>query len=183
MSTNAVVRVGRDGFTGSPITDWCAPCKDWVVRRNDGGCPWCDHRPKTRDEAREAQREKRAFIRGFRLQRAAGDELPEDHPPGGIGAQEIEGSAVLDAEALEQCRDGVAAKDALLRHISGWRLRRRRDVVRKRDFLAHQRARDVFGSRTRRDAEGREDCQSGQDQQEYAEHELVHESEPVGGVR
>ena len=71
MATDAV-RVGRDGFTGSPITDWCAPCGDWIVRRNDGGCPWCDHRPKTQEEARAAQREKRRLLNEQRDARILG---------------------------------------------------------------------------------------------------------------
>jgi hypothetical protein len=40
-------RVGREGFKGSPITDWCDPCDDFVVRLNNGMCPWCDHKPTT----------------------------------------------------------------------------------------------------------------------------------------
>jgi len=36
------VKVGRDGFKGSSITDWCSGCGDWVVRLNTGACGWCD---------------------------------------------------------------------------------------------------------------------------------------------
>jgi hypothetical protein len=38
-------RVGRDGFTGSPITDWCPPCEDFVVRLRNGECGWCGSLP------------------------------------------------------------------------------------------------------------------------------------------
>jgi hypothetical protein len=35
-------RVGRRGFMGSPITDWCSACKDYVVPMRNGTCGWCD---------------------------------------------------------------------------------------------------------------------------------------------
>jgi hypothetical protein len=35
-------RTGRDGFTGSPITDWCGMCQDYVVLHDSGRCLWCD---------------------------------------------------------------------------------------------------------------------------------------------
>lgn len=79
MSTNAAVRVGRDGFTGSPITDWCPKCQDWVVRlnvpRHSGGrgpCPWCDHQPLTPEQARAAQREKRRLLNEQRDEKIRG---------------------------------------------------------------------------------------------------------------
>ncbi len=37
-------RVGRGGFTGSPITAWCDGCEDYVVAGNRGECLWCGHR-------------------------------------------------------------------------------------------------------------------------------------------
>jgi len=36
------VRTGRGGFTGSPITDWCGTCEDYVVLHDTGRCLWCD---------------------------------------------------------------------------------------------------------------------------------------------
>ncbi len=36
------MRVGRGGFTGSPITDWCPTCDDFVIRDGRGECVWCD---------------------------------------------------------------------------------------------------------------------------------------------
>lgn len=34
-------RVGRNGFAGSPITDWCDGCQDYVVQPPRGRCLWC----------------------------------------------------------------------------------------------------------------------------------------------
>jgi len=38
----SVVRVGRDGFTGSSITAWCRSCEDFAVFDGRGWCVWCD---------------------------------------------------------------------------------------------------------------------------------------------
>lgn len=44
-------RVGRNGFTGSPITDWCESCRDYVIRSGTR-CVWCDsERPEYRPPA------------------------------------------------------------------------------------------------------------------------------------
>lgn len=42
MSGSQSPRVGRDGFTGSPITVWCGNCRDWVVEHGKF-CMWCEH--------------------------------------------------------------------------------------------------------------------------------------------
>jgi hypothetical protein len=63
-------RVGRDGFTGSPITLWCPSCEDWVIERGTI-CVWCEGalepRPKPRrsghlgrDEQARLARERKA---------------------------------------------------------------------------------------------------------------------------
>lgn len=48
------VRVGRDGFTGSPITVWCPTCSDWVVEKGDY-CLWCEQRVTLTDAEVRAQ--------------------------------------------------------------------------------------------------------------------------------
>lgn len=81
MGTDAVGRVGRHGFTGSPITDWCGSCRDWVVRRDNGKCCWCDRTapPRkaermepTREEVRAVKREERRLVDEQRDARIAG---------------------------------------------------------------------------------------------------------------
>ncbi len=37
----AAAPVGVGGFTGSPITAWCATCQDHAVPMNDGTCGFC----------------------------------------------------------------------------------------------------------------------------------------------
>lgn len=35
------IAVGREGFAGSPITDWCAKCEDYAVPMANGTCGFC----------------------------------------------------------------------------------------------------------------------------------------------
>lgn len=39
MTTAAAV--GREGFAGSPITDWCVTCQDYAVPMRNGTCGFC----------------------------------------------------------------------------------------------------------------------------------------------
>ena len=51
-------RVGRDGFTGSPLTVWCASCRDWTLDHGDF-CLWCEHRVKpTAAQVRRRERDR-----------------------------------------------------------------------------------------------------------------------------
>lgn len=49
MTHRITTRVGRNGFAGSPITDWCEGCEDYVVPGPRGRCLWCDGQLPTDD--------------------------------------------------------------------------------------------------------------------------------------
>ncbi len=85
-------RVGRGGFRGSEITDWCDECQDFVIRMNNGECGWCYEMPASaprknlRAERKQHRRNRDAEIlkwhkRGM-SSRQIGQMLPMD--PSGV---------------------------------------------------------------------------------------------------
>jgi DNA-directed RNA polymerase sigma subunit (sigma70/sigma32) len=64
-------RVGRDGFTGSPITVWCPTCGDWTVEKGTR-CLWCEQTTERTPAQRAAvTRSPKAELRRLALERQA----------------------------------------------------------------------------------------------------------------
>jgi len=105
------------------------------------------------------------------LEHAARDELPEDRAANRIGAQEVERLRITNAETLEERRNRVAAKHAVLHHIALRSLRRRREFGNRNDF-GDERLLDVFHRRAGRDAKCGDDGQRGNEREQRREKQL-----------
>jgi hypothetical protein len=48
--------IGKGGFQGSPIAEWCPTCRDYMVPLASGICGWCSELPVPSLEERKADR-------------------------------------------------------------------------------------------------------------------------------
>lgn len=111
-------RVGRNGFAGSPITDWCHDCEDYVVPGPRGRCLWCDGRLPTDDVPAAAEPEPVTPTRGRRP--TAVRRMTEQQIRAAHHAYERDQVSILDIAQRYHAHDYFGYRTATDLH---WRLR------------------------------------------------------------